>query len=660
MAEKNTIQQILVVLILITAIISGLSYLKFQNVNSKIETLTSMTEEIDSRVEQSTGVIGELATVVGGLGESMGAIGDELGESLGAYSDEIATIIAKIEALEEAEIKSEKYLQWEEWSRTLYAGVILNRAFHPDIDIGRSWLDRALTFNRAGKLVFQDQYEIGTWYPYLAESWEFKQNSEDEWYIEWKIKPGLKFQDGTDVDAEAVKYSYERAYYELPNREMNKEPYHIWASENSWKRLEVQDKYTLLQFTPENAQTFEPQILALYNSLQHGFIYSPTSTEMYGKENDPIESYVDIVGYGPFKLTEYVPGEYVVLEAWDDMMERARGTGPTKAEGIDKVVIQIYADSTTMALALEKGDIDVTVGGLLKSDILAMADNPNIVTMVAEGMGSTSALAMNLRPEFAPLNDIRVRKAIAYAVFPEEIIEKALSGYAVFARSAVHEEFPYFKPIFDEIRQGTPEERITQAKELLAEAGFPDGFETDFWATGGAGGQGAKTATIIQAQLKEIGIDLNIKLVESGVFRDESRAGNVPMYVNGWEPDYADPSTDLGHVLSAINYQKMNGIIGFNATNPELNAYVDELLTLGRNLYDPAGETAERRAVYEELQDIIVEEMLGVWLYHSDNLDAKRTWLKGYDIYKTKSYTRPFWDAYKYIPDDWETTSPPV
>ena len=342
------------------------------------------------------------------------------------------------------------------------------------------------------------------------------------------------------------------------------------------------------------------------------------------------------------------------------MMVRPDNSGPTRSENIERVVIKIYADSTTMALALEKGEIDVTVGGLQNADIMSMLGNKDITIMVASGAGSTSALAMNLRPEFAPLNDVRVRTAIAYATFPQEIIDKAFSGYATFARSAVHENFPYFKPVFDPIREGTDAERIAKAKDLLAEAGYPEGFETDFWATGGASGVNAKVATIIQSQLAEIGITLNIKLVESGVFRDMSRAGNVPMYVNGWEPDYADPSTDLGHAMSEVNYQKMNGIIGYPIGLPESQARAEALLTKGRDLYDPAGETAERRAVYEELQDIIVEDMIGVWLYHLDNLDAKRAWLEGYDIYATKSYTRPFWDAYKEIPDDWETTNPPV
>jgi len=656
MQETKTMQQITAALIVIAIIVSGLSYINGQNINSNIATLTGTTEALESRVEDSSDIIGDLAEVVGVLGTSMG----EIGESVGEYGEEIAAILEKIEALEEIEEKSARYILWEEWSRTIYAGVILNRAFHPDIQIGRSYLDRAITFNRAAKLVFQDQYDMGKWYPYIAESWEFKQNLEGEWYIEWKIKPGLKFQDGADVDAAAVKYCYERSYYELPYREMNREPYHIWSSENTWKRLEVQDKYTLLQFTPDNAQTFEPQLLALYNSLQHGFIFSPASTEKYAKENDPIESAVNQVGYGPFTLVEYIPGERIVLEAWDDMMVRPPGTGPSRSEGIDRVVIKIYADSTTMSMALQKGDIDVTVGGLLKSDVISLLDNPDITVMVAEGVGTSDCLAMNMRPEFAPLNDIRVRTAIAYATFPEEIIEKALAGYATYAQSAVHENFPYYKPVFEPFRQGTEEERIAKAKQLLTDAGYPDGFSTDLWATGGAGGEDAKVATIIQAQLKKIGIDINIKLVEVGVFRDMSRAGNVPMYVNGWEPDYCDPSTDLGHVLSAVNWQKMNGIVGFNVTNPELNAYVDELLMRGRDIYDPAGETAERRAIYEELQDIIVDEMLGVWLYHNDNLDAKRTWLKGYDIYATKTYTRPFWDGYKDIPDDWETTTPPV
>lgn len=482
---------------------------------------------------------------------------------------------------------------------------------------------------------------MGEFHPGIAESWELKQSPAGEWYVEYKIKPGLKFPDGTDVDAEAVKYSWDREQFGLPARTQNKEAYHVYYTSTSFERVECPDKLTLWQFTPEPSPTFLPHPFAGMFVLHHGHIYSPTSTEKYCKETDPPESCVNQVGYGPFTLVSYVPEERIVLEKWEDYPENplGAGTGPTKAK-VDRVIMRCYDDPTTMRMVLETGEIDIAAYGLSRADIMDMMDNPDIEIQIAEGMGSTRALAMNFRPEFAPLNDIRVRRAIAYAFFPEEVLDRCLFGIGKIAHSAVHEEFACSIPVFEEeFRKLSAEERIAKAKELLAEAGYPDGFKTEYWYSGGAGAElDREIAAVIQAQLKKIGIDMEIKTVERGVFRDMLKEGRFPMWLNGWQPDYGDPDTDLYYCMHSTSTY-MAGRCGYS------NPSADELIKLGKNLYDPTGDPPERREVYDELQRLIIEDMVGVWMYHDSEFRAQRVWVKGYHMWHTKPYMTPFWDA---------------
>jgi len=254
-------------------------------------------------------------------------------------------------------LKQERYQRWVEWSKTLYIATLRSYQ-HPDIDVGYGGIERIDAWMRAGKLLYPDPDVPGKYHLYLAESWELKQNPAGEWYVEYQLKPGLKFPDGTDVDAAAVKYSWERELA-VSTREANRETGHVHWSQTSWERLEAPEKYTLWQFTPDPSPTFLPHPFAGMFLLQHGFVKSPTSSEEWCKENDPLEGMINQVGYGPFKLVSFVPGEKVVYEAWEDMPENPSPL-PTKP-GVEEMVFITYADSVTLRMALEKGDIDLTI-----------------------------------------------------------------------------------------------------------------------------------------------------------------------------------------------------------------------------------------------------------------------------------------------------------
>jgi ABC-type transport system substrate-binding protein len=165
---------------------------------------------------------------------------------------------------------------------------------------------------------------------------------------------------------------------------------------------------------------------------------------------------------------------------------------------------------------------------------------------IIPNLGSGNQLHMNYAPEFAPLNDTRVRKAIQYAVDPQEIVDKLMFNTATVSDSPVRPSLDFYKPIMAEIRDLPMDERIDIAKGLLADAGYPDGFTTQFWYISGSGDEAFNRdlGTILQEQLAKIGITLELKFTERGLYFDMVRAGQLPMFTRGWTFDYPDPDTE--------------------------------------------------------------------------------------------------------------------
>ncbi len=657
MSNQNTMQQITAALVVIAIIVSFLSYTNAQKISNNIETLNTATAGLESAVSQSTGVLGDLADVVGVLGDVVGG----LGEDVGGYGDEIASIMEKIAALEAVEeAKSAQLEEWESWAETMYLGAV-GGEFHPGIQqLGSGRGDELQSYLMAGKLLWPDQKEflpnMAYFNPLIAETWEIKENAETgETYVEFKIKEGLTFQDGTVIDAEAVKWCYEQERYDMPYREQNRWTSPRYWHEHAWSRLEVPDTYTLHLYIPEDG--FLPMTFAGLFGLNYANIYSPTSTELYAKEFDPIESFANQQGFGPFQLIEWIPDEREVFEAWDEYPVNPLGpyAGPSRSEDIKYVVVQMYKDAASLRIAVEAGQVDHTLGGVSRADIGDMQDDSKLVVDYVPWVGAANFLHMNYRSEYYPLNDTRVRKAIQYVIDPDEIVDKLMFGTAEVSHSQVRPIQPYYKPVMETIRDLPMSERLATARELLAEAGFPDGFTTELWYPSGSGAEFSREmGTVIQAQLAEVGIEVGLKMIDRGVYFDFRYEGRLPMFFRGWTLDYMDPDAEINYMmLSTSSYLSIP--LGFN------NSHVDDLIARGRELLDFAGDPPERAEVYEELQDFIVDEGFAVPLYISGYWDVSQSWVEDYKYWYTNDVPyQGVWAASKAIPADWETRDPPM
>lgn len=555
---------------------------------------------------------------------------------------------------------AERRAKWEEWSRTMYLGCVGGTFFPGVQNLGEGNGDELQSYLTSGKLLWPDQSEfkpnLGQFNPLIAESWELKTDAvTGEKYLEFKLKPGLVFVDGTPLNAEAVKYCYEQEAFDMPYRTQHQWTAPRYWHTHAWTRIETPDDLTVRLYMPEDG--FLPMAFAALFSLNYANIYSPTSTELYAKETDPDESFAKQVGWGPFVLSEWIPDEREVFVPWDDYPVNPLGpyAGPSKCTTLDKVVVQMYKDPASMRMAVEAGQVDHTVSGIAAADLEDMRNNPNLVVDYVPWLGGANFLHMNYRPEFAPLNDTRVRRAIQYVIEPNEIVDKLMFGTADVSDSTVRPIQPYYKPVMKEIRDLPMEERIQTAKNLLAEAGYSEGFHSEIWyPSGGSAEFNREMGTIIQAQLAQVGITVDLKMIESAVYSQYRSEGRLPMFFRGWTLDYVDPDSEVFYCMySTSTYLTIP--LGFN------NSHVDELIRQGRVLYDPTQESEERRAVYEELQDYIVDEGFCVPLYISGYYDVKQAWVEGYKYWNTcDTPYEGVWAASKVIPDDWATHDPPM
>jgi peptide/nickel transport system substrate-binding protein len=401
--------------------------------------------------------------------------------------------------------------------------------------------------------------------PCLATSWT---NPDPLTYI-FTLQEDAVFHDGTPFNAESVKYSIERVI------DLEGAPSYLFFALNE---IEVLDEY-------EVKITLNFEFAPFLSILAHpaASIVSPTATEELGDDftKNP-------VGTGPFILETWSAGNELVLTANRDYF---RG-----APLLERIIFKIFHESSARKEALEKGEIDVVFrGGILATDISDLENNPDInllrtVSSHVEFMGFNM-----LKP---PLNDSRIREAIAYAIDYDALINDALGGD--FERIGG----PIPPTIFGYKEIPLIHRDINRAKQLITEAGYSNGFELTITYNIGAP-ERRKMAEVIRDSLAEVGITIRIQGLDWDSAVDVYLSMEHELMMNGWIPDYFDPDSFLYpqfHSFSAAPY----GTNVFGLADPEIDALIDE----GTKTTDPE----QRRAIYHEAQDKIVEKMPCIFL----------------------------------------------
>ena len=422
-----------------------------------------------------------------------------------------------------------------------------------------------------GLVLFNEDGEI---VPGLAEIWQI---SDDGLEYTFHLRDDVTFHNGKHFSSEDVAYSYG-----LLSGLTTGSP--LSSRFSTITEIDTPDDYTvIIRLASANAAFLEATRIAVIPS---GYIDSATSP----------------VGTGPYKFVEYVPGQRIVLEKNDLYYDSSR-------EGkIERAEVYIMTDESAIVTALQSGQLDMAqVTGMdaeiLERDFTIHSNPQNMVCLFA------------LNNAIPPFNDIRVRQAINYAVNKEDIINGAFDGYAtrldsnfspvmgLYYNSDVENYYPYDP---------------AKAKELLAEAGYERGFS--FTITVPANyQQHVSTAQIIAEELKAVGIDARLQLVEWGSWLED-------VYTNG---NYE--TTVIGLTGKLDPYEILTRFVSdysrnfFHYDNSEFDTLIEEAMV--------ESDESERIRLYKECQMILTEDAVCVWTCDPNLVIATRKDLKGYKAY---------------------------
>ena len=423
--------------------------------------------------------------------------------------------------------------------------------------------------------------------PGLAESWE----QIDDLTVEFKLRQGVKFHNGEDFVASDVKYSIQQAIAS-PNTSNI-------VSMIDGDNIEVVDDSTV------RIKTFEP-FGPLLAHLSHpaAAIVSESSFSAAGDDVEILPN-----GTGPYKLQEWVRGDAVTLERFDDYWGE-----PAKTK---TVVFRPIAENANRTIELETNQVQISYD-IAPNDVARVDENDEL-QLFREPNFSTTYVGFNIQK--APLDNVLVRQAINHAVNMEEVVDVVYHGAGNKAVGPLGPNVTFANTELEGYDYN-PE----KAKELLAEAGYPDGFDITIWTNENQ--QRMDIAEVLQNQLNQVGIRATSEVVEWGAYLSRTAAGEHDMFILGWTTVTGD--ADYG--LYALFHSSQFGDAG-NRTFYK-NEDVDRLLDEARVSVDPA----EREAKYKEVQQIITEDAPWIFTWTGEDLTAAREGISGFELHPAGHY----------------------
>ena len=373
-----------------------------------------------------------------------------------------------------------------------------------------------------------------------------------------KIKNDIKFSNGETLTIDDVLFSLERA---KASPKMSQDLYMI-------ESFEKVDDRTLKINTLYDAGN-------LLHKLASGGVAIVNKKAFEEDENN-------IVGTGMFKLKEWVAGEKLVLERNEFFKD--------SKSNIDTLVVKFVPEANSRMIMLETGEIDLA-RDLLPLDFKKISEDTKFTTVEVE-TPSNIFLGFDLRNEL--LADKRVRQAIAYAINNEDLVKTVFNGSASVATSPV----PKITTGHNENSNNYPQ-NIEKAKQLLAEAGYPNGFNIELFVS--EDNQRIDMAVIIQDNLKKIGINAEIKTFQWAAYVSTIENPNIikPLFIMSWNISNDDPDEVLYPLYHSSQIDAHTNVVFYK------NEKFDNLISEARETTDKE----KRMKLYEEAQDIIQEDL---------------------------------------------------
>ncbi len=440
--------------------------------------------------------------------------------------------------------------------------------------------------------------------PSLAKDWEI---SDDGLEYTFYLEEGVKYSNGADMTASDVLYSFTRllTYEKAINDDVVDMIVGAQAlmegTAETLEGFEIIDDYTF-KITLE-----QPYAAFLAGLTTPGAsILDEETTEAAGEQFgiDPALT----IGTGPFIFYEWTFNSQIILTANENCW-----SGAPACEGI---VMKFIDDQDTMRMMFENGELDILDLDNAPSQADYFLDNPDYADNIVSGM-RVGIYYIALNEAFEPLDNVLVRKALQCSVDRQAILDALYGGRGQVQNGIFPVGLIGYNPDLPEI-----EYDVERAKELLAEAGYADGFDLTFTISSDADATTKDLAQIVKAQWAEIGVNVTIETLDSATMMDLRRSGEIMCYTSSWSADFNDPDnfiytffgTTENTVLRSLNYSNEEAIARVAAAR----GIVDE---------------DERIAEYQALEELIIQEDAAwVPLYAKEHLFVVNDRVSGFTV----------------------------
>jgi ABC-type transport system substrate-binding protein len=475
-----------------------------------------------------------------------------------------------------------------------------------DPAIGYDWVNWSMIKSLFSRLM---DYEPGTakLIPSLAESFEV---SPDGLTYTFKLRPGVKFSNGRTVVASDVKYSIERAVN--PKTQGPGAGFFgaiagfdavSGGTSETLSGIETPDDQTVIFKLSRPDATFLHVLAINFASVVPKEAVEAANGD-FGKQP---------VGSGTFILKDWTIGQKLVFDRNPDYFNK-------DMPYIDKVTVEVGQEPLVALLRLQKGEVDIAGDGIPPAKFLEIKNSPEGAQMIVDGEQlHTGYLTLNTK--IKPLDDVKVRQAINMAVNKERIT-RILNGRA----TPANQPLPPLMPGYDKSFTGYAYD-VEKAKALLAEAGYPDGFETVLFSTNTD--PQPRIAQAIQQDLAAIGVKAEVRaLAQGNVIAAGGTEGEAPMVWSGgmaWIADFPDPSNFYGPILGCAG--AVQG--GWN-WSWYCNEALDKRAIEADSMSDPA-KVAERQAAWGKIFTDIMADAPWVPVINERRVVAKSLRMGGPD-----------------------------
>ncbi len=439
------------------------------------------------------------------------------------------------------------------WDPTLSTSQEIARVTYGNVFEG------LVRFDRHGQIV-----------PALATGWQVATDG-----LAWTftLREGVRFHDGSPLTVDDVLFKFERALD--PDSGHVNQGYYAAVTD-----VRAPDDRTIV------FELSQPSRSLLYNLARPDAIIYPRALADTQRSRP--------VGTGPFRFARYVEGSEVRLERFDDYWN-------PELPYLDGATFRIVSDPNARVAALLAGDVDLIGPAVPPEQVRVLQANPAVKVALGTATAEVTVAMNNSRP---PFDDLRVRQAITHAIDKQAIVDGAFFGLGTVIGTHMSPSEAYYVDLTDTYPYD-PE----RARELLAEAGYADGLRFDFELPEPYAIE-RRTGEIIAQQLREVGIQVNLSVVEWGTWIQRIfLAADYDMTIIG----HSEPR-DIDIYARPDYYYRYD------------NPRVAELLAEAEAAPTAAAETA----AYREIARIIAEDAVNVWVFSPANVAAARTGVYGF------------------------------